>query len=67
MSMHFGPSDVLLALSLDFEDEMSAGAVQDAVTRIEQGIQRAHPEMTRIFVEAQRTQAHRSGLRSAAG
>ncbi|TLU73215.1 cation diffusion facilitator family transporter [Lichenicoccus roseus] len=66
MSMHFGPSDVLLALSLDFEDEMSAGAVQDAVTRIEQGIQRAHPEMTRIFVEAQRTQAHRSGLRSAA-
>ena len=62
MSMHFGPAEVLLALSLEFEDHLSSGTVQDMVTDIEQRIQRSHPEMRRIFVEAQRAEAHRSGL-----
>ncbi len=62
MSMHFGPAEVLLALSLEFEDHLSSGAVQDMVTDIERCIQRSHPEMRRIFVEAQRTEAHRCGL-----
>ncbi len=65
MSMHFGPNDVLLALSIEFEDNLSSGAVQDTVTEIEQRIQGTHPEMTRIFVEAQRSRAHESGLRAA--
>ena len=63
MSMHFGPSEVLLAISLEFEDHLTSGKIQDAVTQIEQRIQHAHPEITRIFIEAQRTHAHRFGLR----
>ncbi len=57
-SMHFGPDDVLLALSLEFEATLSAGQVQDLVTSIEAAIQAAHPEVTRIFIEAQRKREH---------
>ena len=59
LSMHFGPQDVLVALSLDFEDRRSAAEVEAAVTRIERRIKAAHPEVTRVFVEAQSFEAHR--------
>ena len=62
LSMHFGPSEVLLALSLEFDPGLSAGDVHDTVTQIEQAIQAAHPEMTRIFIEAQRTREHRAAM-----
>lgn len=61
LTMHFGPQDVLVALSLDFEDERTAAEVEAAVTRIERRIKAAHPEVTRVFVEAQGREAHRRG------
>jgi len=36
LTMHFGPKDVLVALSLDFEGRRSAADVETAVTHIEQ-------------------------------
>ncbi len=62
LSMHFGPSEVLLTLSLEFDHALSAGDIHDAVTRIEAAIQAAHPEMTRIFIEAQRTRDHATAM-----
>lgn len=53
LTMHFGPSDVLVAISLDFDDGISAGEVEEAVTSIERRMKAAHPEVKRIFVEAQ--------------
>ena len=61
LTMHFGPQDVLAALSLDFDNRCSAVEVEQAVTRIEQRIKTAHPEVTRVFVEAQTRDAHRQG------
>jgi len=61
LTMHFGPNDVLVALSLDFVDSGSAGDVEQAVTRIERRIKAAHPEVKRIFIEAQDRDAHRRG------
>jgi cation diffusion facilitator family transporter len=52
LTMHFGPEDVLAALSLDFIDDVPAGDVERAVTRIERAIKAAHPEVRRVFVEA---------------
>lgn len=66
LTMHFGPKDVLVALSLDFENRRTAHEVEEAVTRIERRIKQAHPEVTRVFVEAQSLEAHRRGLESAA-
>lgn len=65
LTMHFGPQDVLVALSLDFEDRLSSSDVELAVTNIERRIKAAHPEVTRVFVEAQSLEAHRRNLASA--
>jgi len=59
LTMHFGPRDVLVAISLEFDDMIPAGRVEGAVTRIERRIKAAHPEVTRVFVEAQSFDAHR--------
>jgi cation diffusion facilitator family transporter len=61
LTMHFGPQDVLVALSLDFNQQSSAAEVEQAVTRIEQRIKAVHPEVTRVFVEAQTRDAHWQG------
>jgi cation diffusion facilitator family transporter len=58
LTMHFGPEEVLVALSLDFLDSGTAAAVEQAVTRIERRIKAAHPEVKRVFVEAQDRDAH---------
>lgn len=58
LTMHFGPQDVLVALSLDFDDQRTAAEVEQAVSRIERRIKDAHPEVTRVFVEAQDREAH---------
>jgi divalent metal cation (Fe/Co/Zn/Cd) transporter len=52
LTMHFGPQEVLAALSLDFDDSRSAADVEAAVVRIEREIKTAFPEVTRVFVEA---------------
>ena len=61
LTMHFGPADVLVALSLDFTDKLSAGHVEAAVSAIERRIKAAHPEVTRVFVEMQTFDAHHAG------
>jgi divalent metal cation (Fe/Co/Zn/Cd) transporter len=62
LTMHFGPKDVLVALSLDFEDRRSAADVEAAVTQIERRIKAAHPEVSRVFVGAQSLEAYRRNL-----
>ena len=57
LTMHLGPADVLLNLSLDFDDTLTANEVEEAVTEMEVRIKVAHPEVTRVFIEAQ-AQAH---------
>ncbi len=52
-TLHFGPDAVLVTLSLDFEDALSAGEVEAAVSGIERQLKSEHPEISRVFVEAQ--------------
>jgi divalent metal cation (Fe/Co/Zn/Cd) transporter len=59
VTMHFGPQDVLVALSLDFENAQSASAVESKVSRLERRIKSAHPAVIRVFIEAQSFEASR--------
>src|SRR3954453_15463338 len=61
LTMHFGPHEVLAALSLDFDDRRSAADVEAAVSRIEREIKAAFPEVTRVFVEARDLKQGRLG------
>ena len=51
LTMHFAPHDVLLTVSVAFEDTLTIVQAQDAIARIEDDIRQAHPEMRRIFIE----------------
>lgn len=57
-SMHFGPQDVLVTLSLDFVDSISAGEVERIVTRLEVAITHHVPEITQVFIKAQSRADH---------
>ena len=61
LTMHFGPNDILLVMSLDFDDSLSALQVERAVTSIERQIKQAHPDISRVFIEAQGFDADRRG------
>jgi cation diffusion facilitator family transporter len=53
LTMHLGPRDILLNLSLDFKDEMSSGNVEATISKMELGINNKFPEIKRVFIEAQ--------------
>lgn len=53
LTMHMGPRDVLLNLSLDFRSSLSSDQVEAEVTRLERRIKAAFPEITRVFIEAE--------------
>lgn len=66
LTMHFGPYDIFVALSLDFDDAVSAGEVEAIVTRLEAAIKHAHTDVSRVFIEAQSFAADRRGGRGVA-
>jgi len=60
LTMHMGPRDVLLTLSLDFADGISAGRVESAISALEQKIKAHSPEIKRVFIEAQSLRGHQA-------
>jgi cation diffusion facilitator family transporter len=65
-TLHRGPQDILLALSLDFENNLTAGKVEDAIHDLEVAIKQQIPEVRRVFIEVQSARDHRTELRRAA-
>ena len=53
LTMHLGPRDVLLNISLDFKADLSSNDVERVVSTLKRKIKEAVPEVTRVFVEAQ--------------
>lgn len=67
LTIHFGPRDVLLTLSLDFNDLLTAGEVEEAISQMERRIKTRFPQFTRVFIEAQSGEGHRRALARDAG
>ena len=59
LTLHLGAQDVLLTISLDFEDNLSSGDVEEAISALESRIKGMFPEIRRVFIEAQGWGAHR--------
>ena len=53
LTIHFGPADVLVTISLDVKNSVSTGAWEKQVSAIESDIKAAIPKVQKIFVESQ--------------
>ncbi len=58
LTMHLGPQEVLLNLSVDFKEAMDSTQVEEAIGELERRIKAAAPQVKRIFIEAQSWQSH---------
>ena len=67
LTMHMGPEDVLLNLSVDFRAGLTSDQVETAISGLERRIKAEFSEITRVFVEAQSMQAHRRAARTSGG
>jgi len=57
-TMHLGPTDILVAASVDFEDGESAAAVEAATARVEAAVKARFPAVRRFFLEGQSERDH---------
>ena len=53
LTVQMGPSQVLAALSAEFQDGLSTGQIERCVTRLEGAIKLAHPDVRTLFVKPQ--------------
>ncbi|MDP6058813.1 MAG: cation diffusion facilitator family transporter [Pirellulaceae bacterium] len=53
LTLHMGPHDVLLTISLDFRDDLTAGDMERAIEQLTRDIRSAHDDIKRVFVEAE--------------
>lgn len=65
-TLHRGPNDVLLALSVDYNDEIPAGMVEQTNTSLELAIKGRFPVVKRLFIEVQSAQHHAEEVERAA-
>jgi divalent metal cation (Fe/Co/Zn/Cd) transporter len=61
-TLHFGPEDVLLNLSVDVRDNTTGAAIESGVSRLESRIKASYPEIKRIFIEVQGARASAARL-----
>ena len=57
LTQHLGPDDILVNLSLDMADDLSAGEVERTVSRLDRALKARNAEVTRVFIEIQESAA----------
>lgn len=53
LTMHLGPEDILVNLSVDFKDSATAERVEQVIARITAEFKEDHPAVKRVFIEAE--------------
>lgn len=66
-TVHFGPNNILVAVSLDFRDDVTLAEIEQTVSRLERNIREHFPGIGRVFVETQSREDHDSLRGPAAG
>lgn len=56
LTMHLGPNDILVNISVDFVDSVLAGRVEEVVASINRDFRTEFPAIKRIFVEVEKKQ-----------
>ncbi|WP_319414325.1 cation diffusion facilitator family transporter [uncultured Cohaesibacter sp.] len=59
-TMHRGPNEILLALSLDFRNDMIVGQLEHVIADLEKHIRERVPQVHRVYIEAQSYLDHKA-------
>jgi len=62
VTLHMGPEHVIVTLSLDFQDDLSAHQVEATVGELNAVIKERFPEVQRVFIEVESWAAHHQQL-----
>ncbi len=54
LTMHMGPDFILANISVDFVDSETADSIEKTISVVDQAIKQKHPEIKRVFVEAEK-------------
>ena len=54
LSMHLGPREILLGVTLDFRDSLTAGDIENAADAFADALRAVDPRITRVFVRSGR-------------
>ena len=57
LTMHMGPDFILANISVDFVDTETADTIETTIAEVDRAIKDKHPEIKRVFVEAEKRQA----------
>jgi divalent metal cation (Fe/Co/Zn/Cd) transporter len=64
-TMHLGPEDLLVNMSVDFADGLTSSDVETEISELEWEIKTSFPEVKRIFIEAQSRSGRHASLKNA--
>lgn len=67
VTVQLAPDQSVVALSIEFEDDLSARQIEDCVAAIERAAREAHPEVVALFVKPQTLQQFESAVRTRFG
>lgn len=62
ITLHLGPQNLIVCISVDFRDRLTSPEVEAAVSRLEIDIRHAVPEVSKVFIEAQNWLSHQDLL-----
>ncbi len=66
LTLHQGPQDLLVTVSVDFHPNLTADEVEAAISELEQRMKQTDSAVRRVFIEAQSWRAHGADARSGA-
>ena len=58
LTMHMGPDFILVNISVDFVDPISADNLEKVIQRLDETVKKQYPNVKRIFVEAEARKLH---------
>jgi cation diffusion facilitator family transporter len=64
LTSHLSPDDIVVSLSLEFEDRLSVPELEEVVLEIERIVREKHPQVVSLFVKPQTPRAFKEALRA---
>lgn len=62
LTLHLAPTEILVALSVEFDDELRVPEIENLVIELERRVQAKHPTVVILFIKPQTTRRYKESL-----